>query len=112
MTDSEITQVRRTLPRPSDGESACALLRELEGVHAASLEGARLRVTYDLTRQDFPGLLAQLRGAGLLGSPGALGRLRAAWYGYLDRNTRDSVQSKGGACCSDPREVYLRRRGR
>jgi len=111
MSELPLNRVTRNLPPPSDREAACALLRDLEGVEDATVAGKRVRVTYDLTRQDYPGMLAQLRGSGLLGAPGMLTRLRAAWYGYLDHNTRDSLQSKGGACCSDPREVYARRRG-
>lgn len=103
---------RRLRLRGAAGPEAVATAGEMVGVVEVHSGGGGLRIRYDCARCDFGALVTALRAAGCAAEPGWSGRWRTAWFRYLDRNLRDSAQGGGGACCSDPREIYASRRKR
>lgn len=77
---------------------------------APTHDGKGIQVTYDAAFTDY-GVLEQCAAAA--GSPppaNAFSRLRSAWFCYLDQNARDNAGHGGGACCSQPTEIYANRR--
>jgi len=36
-------------------------------------------------------------------------KLKMAWYRYTDKNARENTMTKGGSCCSQPKDIYAQR---
>ena len=100
---------------PLDAAAARRLRQALEalpGLVQAQVDARRRRVMvrYDLARTGLAEVEACLRQAGHPPLPGRWWRLRRQWYRYLDENLRANAGAPGGACCSNPSDVYARRR--
>ena len=93
-----------------DDENTCKAvetLAGLPGVLEADIDPAKtqLRVSYDVTRLQFPALVRALKSVKLLRNPGWWDRFRFSWYGYMDINNRDNITAKSSPCCSNPEEI-------
>lgn len=69
----------------------------------------RLRVRYDASCVGLWDVERLLEEAGIALSRSAWWRLKATWYRFLDQNARANAVSKGGACCSNPLDVFAKR---
>jgi hypothetical protein len=106
--------VRRRVPLAQAVAGDDGVLRRLcaePGVLAAEADRGDIRLIYDASRVGFERLQAVLREEGYALAPGWRHRLRAAWYRYLDDNTRSNAAAPA-SCCSNPTEVYVKRRNR
>lgn len=73
---------------------------------------SRLRIRYDVKQLLFDDVVQILSSHGLAISTDRWMRLKGNWYRMLDENARGNANSKGGACCSNPTEIYARRNRR
>lgn len=88
-----------------------ACLAELKGVLATDVNNRmRLTITYDATQVDFGRIEKVLRDVGYPTGNDWWSRFKSGWYRYLDENAQSNATSKGGACCSNPGDVYANRR--
>ncbi|GGP25197.1 hypothetical protein [Silvimonas amylolytica] len=79
-------------------DAQLTLLRSAPGVSDAVVSGKYIAVTYDVRAVHYGAILARTG----LSHGGWWNRLRAAWFGNLDRNLADTLQAKAGACCNQP----------
>jgi len=112
--DFRVTRTLRTA-ETFDEDQARRLedaLRAIDGVHVVAPEGSRrrLRVAYDTSRVGFGTLSRALTEAGQPPPSSTLVRLRAVWFDYLDTNARANAHAGGGACCSNPSNIYASRK--
>jgi len=70
----------------------------------------RLRITYDAAQIGFDVIEKILANAGYPPDVSWWSRIKSGWYRYLDENARINAKSKGGACCSNPSDIYANRR--
>ena len=85
-------------------------LRSLDGVVEviASVRQQKLRLTYEANRIGFGEITSALNSQGLALPQHWWMRLKAAWYRFTDENARANATAKGGACCSQPTDVYAK----
>lgn len=108
--------VHRSLPVPGvhDQSSTQVIhdcLGELEGVQEVDIDLARkkVRVVYDAGQIGFEAIEKVLIDAGYPLADNGWVRFKTGWYRYVDENARANAQSKGGACCSNPSDIYAKR---
>jgi hypothetical protein len=90
----------------------CDRLGSLEGMQKLEVGPGRgkITITYNAAQLGFADIEKNLVD---IGYPSALGwwsRFKASWYRYLDENAQANAKSKGGACCSNPSDIYAKRR--
>ncbi len=87
-------------------------LAELEGMQAidVDLEHARLKVAYDASKVNFGMIEKTLNKAGYPPRDSWWSRVKSSWYRYFDENAQTNAKSKGGACCSNPSNIYANRK--
>ncbi len=73
------------------------------------LERRKVSLTYDAAKLSFWSIELALTEAGWPPANGRWTRMRYAWYRYLDENARANAETKGGACCSNPSDIYAKR---
>lgn len=107
--------VKRTirLQRHGQMDSAAlqARLETLAGmaeVHV-SPDGARLKLRYDVTRTGLDEVLELLAQTGHRPAKRGWQRLRHGIYRYTEQTARENLRAGGGACCSNPADIYARR---
>ncbi|HHI94181.1 MAG TPA: heavy-metal-associated domain-containing protein [Gammaproteobacteria bacterium] len=71
---------------------------------------ARLKITYNAAQIGFGVIEKVLTDAGYPPGTGWWSGLKSGWYRYLDENAQTNARSKGGACCSNPSDIYANRR--
>ena len=86
-------------------------LQALPGMDGVAMDPSRHRLLlhYDASQLGFAQIEQALREAGWPLPDGRWARMRHAWYRYLDENAQANAAAKGGACCSNPSDVYARR---
>jgi len=109
--------VRRSLRVPQMRDKAAvdivqACLSELDGMVTVNikLNRARLKLSYDASKINFGNVLKKLEGAGYPMANDWWSGFKTSWYRYLDENAQTNAKSKGGACCSNPSDIYANRR--
>ncbi len=107
-----VTRTVRTADVPPERLDRVARgIEGTEGILQASVgRRGRLRVRYDASCVGFWDVERMLDEAGVALSRGVGWRLKSAWYRFLDQNARANAVSKGGACCSNPVDVFAKRR--
>jgi len=71
---------------------------------------ARLKITYDASQVGFGAIERALTDTGYPPEINWWSGLKSGWYRYLDENAQANAKSKGGACCSNPSDIYANRR--
>lgn len=69
-----------------------------------------IRVRYDAFCWDYEALEAKFERAGLRVRCSWWRKVKVALFGFTDRNARQHLRSRGGACCSRPLGIYGERR--
>ena len=110
--------VRRTLKIPdlSDKEAVQRVVETLGALEAVELVDinvvrGQLQVTYDAQKMEFPALAETLKQAGYPLAKGLWQWVKGGWYAYIDATAKANARAHcaGGACCSNPSEIYARR---
>jgi copper chaperone CopZ len=108
--------VHRSLPVPGvhdqgNVQTIHDCLGGLDGVQEVDVDSARkrVRVVYDAAQVGFEAIEKVLIDAGYPLADNWWVRFKSGWYRYLDENARANAQSKGGACCSNPSDIYAKR---
>lgn len=93
--------------------ATCAAATQTPGLLSAQLaqDGRQLQVAYDVRQLTFGQVLQCLGAAGIVPAAGRWAALRATWWNYLDGNARSNLANRGAPCCSNPTEIYAKRRG-
>ncbi len=88
-----------------------SLLGDLPGMQRVGIElkKKRLSVSYDTSQLGFADIEAALVSASFPPVNNWWARFKSAWYCYQDENDRITATSKGGACCSNPGDIYAKR---
>ncbi len=86
-------------------------LNALVGMQQVVFDVGRRRVllNYDAAHLGFRRIEQALTDAGWPLATGRWPRMRYAWYRYLDENAHTNAEGKGGACCSNPSDIYAKR---
>ena len=87
------------------------LLAELTGMQQVDtdIKKKRLSVSYDSSQLSFADIEDALVTVGFPPTYNWWTRIKAAGYRYQDENDRITASSKGGACCSNPADIYAKR---
>jgi hypothetical protein len=90
------------------------MLTALPGVVETRLErsGRRLKLRYDATQIALDAILQRMDEIGIRPATGVWQRLKQAWYRYVDETVKENNHVKGGACCSNPADIYAQRHKR
>jgi hypothetical protein len=90
----------------------CDRLAPLEGMQKTEIDSGRekISITYNAAQLGFAEIEKTLVDAGYPSAVGWWSRFKAGWYRYLDENAQTNAKSKGGACCSNPSDIYAKRR--
>jgi len=87
-------------------------LISLKGIRMVDvdLKKGRLAITYDASQTSFGIIEKALNDVDCPPKKNGWSRLKSSWYRYLDENAQANAKSKGGACCSNPSDIYANRR--
>lgn len=114
-TKNAIT-VRRTVKVPMmQCEHCVQTIREclagLAGMQQVDINLAhkQIRLIYNAAQLGFADIEAALVTAGYPPAHNRWSCIKSAIYSYLDENARVNATSKGGACCSNPSDIYAKR---
>ncbi len=88
------------------------LLLKSDAVRAADLDvkARLLRISYDASACIFSDVQKLLEETGNPISEHWWEKVKVGWYQYLDENAQANAKSKGGACCSNPSDIYANRK--
>lgn len=105
------TIVVRGLNSEHDSRMIRQYLERLKGMSrvVCNVERQRLTLVYDAAQLNFRTIEDALVASHHPVSETRWARLKAGLYRYLDENAKANMASKGGACCSNPSEIYARR---
>ena len=108
--------VHRKISIPAiKGKDCILIIRELfSGINGIqkfriNVDKKNIHMTYDASQIGFGDIERLLREYGYPVSGSWWSRHKSGWYRYLDENARANAQSKGGACCSNPSDIYAKR---
>ena len=84
----------------------------LSGINSLKFDIAKkkLYVEYDASKLGYNNLKKQLAEIGYPVSNNFWSNIRGALYQYQDENIRGNATSGDGACCSNPTDIYAKRR--
>jgi len=110
MSDSE-QMVHRNIPlRGLCNKGEAGPLLDLEGVEQADCKEKKLKLIYDVRKMNLSTIEAQLDKADLSPKATLAWRIKRALYRYLDDNIRATSGSSEASCCSNPQDIYARRK--
>lgn len=109
--------VHRVLPiqgmrTQNDVEIIQGHLAKLKGVQAfdVNLKKSKVKITYNAAQTDFGIIEKTLNDSGYSPKNSRWSKFKSSWYRYLDENAQTNAKSKGGACCSNPSDIYANRK--
>lgn len=73
-------------------------------------DSKKIWITYDASQIGFGVIENILSDCGFPVSDSWWSRYKCNWYRYQDENALANSTSRGGACCSNPSDLYARRR--
>ncbi len=95
-----------------DAQVVSSVVQGLPGVCGAHADimKARAVVVYDITRQDYNGIMKALEQVGFPTADSAWYRFKARWLQSMDQNGRDNANAPAPVCCSNPKGIAAPKR--
>lgn len=107
-----VWEVKRRFKIPAmtherDAQVVNSAIQHLPGVRGAqeNIAKARVVVVYDITRQDYNGILTALAQAGFPIADTRWNRIKTQWLQSLDETARDNANAPAPVCCSNPKGI-------
>ena len=105
-------EVKRRIKIPAlrdtgDAQAVQGLLKRLPGVRGTVADSAnnQVLVVYDITRQDYRGILAALAQEGYPIADTRWNRFKTRWLQSMDETGRDNAHAPAPVCCSNPKGI-------